>query len=165
MIVNKKQYSEKMCYALGSLGLRVVFAVAFSALGWSAFALRAVFFAGFSSAAVSAFALRVVFLGALSSAASALVLRVVFFTGFSADFAFAAQGFFAAVFLEASALVTAVLLVRFAGTSNYRVLMGGRVMVMDCSKPCMGFLWVRTGLLCTVPEPPKAASSLFRISL
>ena len=33
------------------------------------------------------------------------------------------------------------------GTSKYRVLMGGRVMVMLCSKPCSGFLWVRTDLL------------------
>ena len=68
-------------------------------------------------------------------------------------------------FTGLSVLSSAALRVRFVGTSKYRVLMGGRVTVMLCSKPCCGFLWVRSGLLCTVPEPPKAASSLFRISL
>ena len=60
---------------------------------------------------------------------------------------------------------SAALRVRLAGTSKYRVLMGGRVMVMLCSNPCIGFLWVRTALLWTAPEPPNSASSLFRISL
>ena len=46
-----------------------------------------------------------------------------------------------------------------------KVLMGGRVMVMLCSKPCSGFLWVRTLLLCTAPEPPNSSSSLFSTSL
>ncbi len=38
-----------------------------------------------------------------------------------------------------SVLSAAALRVRLAGTSKYRVLMGGRVMVMLCSKPCIGF--------------------------
>ena len=90
-----------------------------------------------------------------------MVVRV-FFTGLSASLTVA---FLAVFFAGLSALSSAALRVRFVGTSKYKVLMGGRVTVMLCSKPCCGFLWVRTGLLCTVPEPPKAASSLFRISL
>ena len=31
---------------------------------------------------------------------------------------------------------------------------------MLCSNPCIGFLWVRTALLWTAPEPPNSASSL-----
>ena len=38
-------------------------------------------------------------------------------------------------------------------------------MVMLCSKPWSGFFLERTALLWTVPAPPNASSSLFRISL
>ena len=104
-----------------------------------------------------------VFFTGLSASGSALALRVVFFTAFST--VSLTVDFLAVFFAGLSVLSSAALRVRFVGTSKYRVLMGGRVTVMLCSKPCCGFLWVRTGLLCTVPEPPKTASSLFRISL
>ena len=132
----------------------------------SAFAFRVGFFTGFSAGASAALGLRPGFFASFSVGASgaALGLRPGFFTAFSAGAALVV--FLAAVFLPGFfALSAAVLAVRFVGTSKYRVLMGGRVMVMLCSKPCMGFLWVRTGLLWTAPEPPKAASSLFSTSL
>ena len=90
-------------------------------------------------------------------------VRVVFFTAFST--ASLTVDFLAVFFAGLSALSSAALRVRFVGTSKYRVLMGGRVMVMLCSKPCSGFFLVRTALLWTAPEPPNSASSLFRISL
>lgn len=43
------------------------------------------------------------------------------------------------LFPALSVLSAAALRVRLVGTSKYRVLMGGRVMVMLCSKPCIGF--------------------------
>ena len=175
MIVNRSECScVHPCghpYSLGTFALRVRFAGLVSA-SVSVFAFAAVF------------ALAAVFFTGLSAAASGFVFGLgsglFCFSGFHPPFwrpwpwwcgsfyrlvGVLDGGLFGGLFAGLSALSSAALRVRFVGTSKYKVLMGGRVTVMLCSKPCCGFLWVRTGLLCTVPEPPKAASSLFRISL
>ena len=129
----------------------------------------------------SALGLRPRFAGAFSSAgaASAFGLRPRFAGGFFLRRAFAlGLGRLQVLFLLLAfavlkpswcSLFRGLLLGGLAGALcrhlEIKHAHGGRVMVMLCSKPWSGFFLERTALLWTVPAPPNASSSLFRISL
>ena len=124
--------AEEPGHSLGSFGLRVLFAGAFSALG----------------------------------SASALGLRPGFAYHLCCSFLRSGLCLFGAVFFPPYRSCP----LRPCGCAWRALQIQGAhgaagVIVMLCSNPCIGFLWVRTALLWTAPEPPNSASSLFRISL